>query len=102
MIASRPSNDTSLLELRMVALDLDPYELGRAEAALVGHLQRRCMQCESWRRCQSDLAGEAAGSDARDCRQWLEYCPNAPTLEMLHALQDSRKVVVSYSFPYLW
>lgn len=32
---SRGKNDTSLLERRMTALDLDPYELGHAEAALV-------------------------------------------------------------------
>lgn len=97
----RGAKDVSLLARRMTALGLDPYELGLAESALVGHLQRRCMLCESWPRCLHDLTREDAGAAGQDCRKWVEYCPNVSTLEMLRALQDCTKVAPRYSFPYL-
>jgi hypothetical protein len=97
----RGPNEANLLARRMAALDLDPYELAIGEPALVGHLQRRCMLCESWPRCLQDLARNPIGSAWRDRQEWLEYCPNASTLEMLSALQSCTKTTPKYSFPYL-
>jgi hypothetical protein len=95
------SNDVRLLERRMIAIDLDPYELGQAEGALFRHLQRRCMSCTSPGRCRHDLVHEAAGRMGPDRHMWLEYCPNAQTLEMLSALRDCTDVPRKYSLPYL-
>ena len=91
----------SLLKRRMVAFDLDPYELGQVEAALVRELQRRCMQCTSWRRCRCDLVREAVGRIGPDRHKWLKYCANARTLEMLSTVRDSAKHVPKYLLPYL-
>lgn len=95
------SNDVRLLERRMIALNLDPYDLGQTEAALVRHLQQRCMSCTSPGRCRHDLLREAAGRIGPDRHMWLDYCPNAQTLEMLSALRDCTDVPRKYSFPYL-
>jgi hypothetical protein len=95
------SNDVRLLERRMIALNLDPYELGQAEGALFRHLQRRCMSCTSSRRCRHDLVREAAGRIGSDRHIWLEYCPNAQTLELLSALRDCTDVPQKYSLPYI-
>jgi hypothetical protein len=98
---TRDPNDVSLLVRRMAALDLDSYELAIVEAALVHHLQRRCRSCEAWRRCLQDLAGDRADVTRHDCKDWMEYCPNASALSMLSELQSRTKIAPRYSFPYL-
>ena len=98
---TRTPNDATLLARRMAALDLDSYELAITEAALVHHLQRRCVSCEAWRRCLQDLTHDRAGLDWQECQDWMDYCPNASALEMLSALQKRTKIAPRYLFPYL-
>jgi hypothetical protein len=83
----------------MAALDLDAYELAITEAALVRHLQSRCLSCEAWRRCLQDLSSDRVGSAWRD--RCMNYCPNAAVLKMLTALQSRPKVTPASTFPYL-
>jgi len=47
----RIQSDANQLARRMVALDLDPYELTLSDPALVRHPQRQCSQCESRKGC---------------------------------------------------
>jgi len=92
---SRSPDEANLLGRRMVAVDLDPYELSLSEPALSRHLQRRCALCESRERCARDLAREAADP------AWQEYCPNAATLNALRALHNHSRAVPKFVFPYL-
>ena len=96
----RSRNDANLLARRMVALDLDPYELTLSDP-LVHHLQRQCTLCKSREGCLLDLAHECKGAAWRDRRKWREYCPNASALDILIVLQSRSKTAPRYSFPYL-
>ena len=50
-----------LLRRRMLALELDPYEMALSDPALLRHLQRCCGLCESREDCASDLVRASAG-----------------------------------------
>ena len=50
-----------LLRRRMLALDLDPYEMALSDPALFRHLRRRCALCQSREDCALDLARASAG-----------------------------------------
>jgi len=95
----RSQSDANQLARRMVALDLDPYELTLSDPALVRHLQRQCAQCESRERCVRDLAHDYRDAARRDRRNWREYCPTA--LDMLVVLQSRSKTAPKVSFPRL-
>jgi hypothetical protein len=92
-------NHGLLLERRMRALDLDPYELRHTEPALFNHLQQCCRSCTSCVRCRNDLAREAVGRIGRDRHNWLQYCPNGQPLEMLSAVQGRAKQLPKSLFP---
>jgi hypothetical protein len=94
-------NEATLLARRMVALDLDSYELSLSDPALVRHLQRQCTLCKSRESCLRDLASDCRGAARRNRREWREYCPNASALGMLTALQSRLQNIPKYSFPYL-
>jgi hypothetical protein len=98
---TRAPDDASLLACRMAALDLDSYELALTEAALVHHLQSRCLACEDWRRCLQELSRDHGSLAGRDRQDWMNYCPNASALKMLSALQNRTKVAPANTFPYL-
>ena len=98
---TRGPNEANLLPRRMASLDLDPYELAVGEAALFHHLQSRCMLCEAWLRCRQDLTSDSVGSARQDRQEWLDYCPNASTLETLRVLHSCTKIAPRYLFPYL-
>ena len=98
---TRAPNDATLLACRMAALDLDSYELAITEAALVHHLQSRCLSCEAWRCCLQDLTRDRVSSAWRDRQDWTNYCPNASALKMLSALQNRTKNASPNTFPYL-
>jgi len=66
-----------ILVRRMLALDLDPDAVIRAEPRLVRELAARCAGCASRDRCTGDLG--RASSD----RAWRGYCPVAVLLEAL-------------------
>ena len=100
-LVTRSRNSANLLAQRMVALDLDSYELTLSDPALARHLQRQCTLCESRKRCLQDLAHDHRRAAWRDRRQWREYCPNASALNMLMVLQSRSKTTPKYSFPYL-
>ena len=98
---TRDPNDVSLLARRMAALDLDSYELAITEAALIHHLQSRCLSCEAWRCCLQDLTRDRVSTAWRDRQDWTNYCPNASALKMLSALQNGTKNASPNTFPYL-
>jgi hypothetical protein len=94
-------NEANLLACRMVAIDLDPYELTLSEPALTRHLQSRCMLCDSRGRCLQDFGCKAGDPAWHDREGWREYCPNASLLDMLSALKGCSKAAPKYSLPYL-
>jgi hypothetical protein len=84
----------------MIELDLDLYELSLSDAALLRHLQRRCLLCAKRTHCLEDIAHHSSGSSSRIRHEWLNYCPNSSPLEMLAALRRRALVTSKYSFPY--
>ena len=65
------------LLLRMQALHLDPHQVENAEPPTFQDLQRICSLCEHHKRCEKDIASDAAAP------AWESYCPNASTLKVL-------------------
>jgi transposase-like protein len=100
-VAAHGGDEADLLRRRMVALDLDPYELALSEPALIRHLQGRCALCESRGRCVLDLAHEGIDSAPQDRQDWRDYCPNATTLNMLGVLQSCSKIAPTRRLPHL-
>jgi hypothetical protein len=98
-LVMRGKNSGNLLARRMMAFDLDPYELSLSDPALVRHLQTRCTLCESRESCQQDLSDKRVAQ--RDRKEWREYCPNASALGMLMVSQRRLQNAPMYSFPYL-
>jgi hypothetical protein len=90
-----------LLRRRMLALDLDPYEMALSDPALLRHLQRCCALCESRKGCASDLARASTDRAWQGRDDWRDYCENALVLEMLMALQSRSKAAPKYQFPYI-
>jgi hypothetical protein len=93
--------DDDLLRRRMLALELDPYEMALSDPALLRHLQRCCSLCESREDCASDLARASTDRAWQGRDDWRDYCENALVLEMLMALQSRSKAAPKYQFPYL-
>jgi hypothetical protein len=90
-----------LLRRRMLALELDPYEMTLSDPALLRHLQRCCALCESREDCASDLARASAGQACQGRDDWRDYCENVLALEMLIALRSRSKAAPKYQFPYI-
>ena len=90
-----------LLRRHMLALDLDPYEIGLSDPALLRHLRRRCALCQSREDCASDLARASAGQAWQGRDNWRDYCENALALEMLIALRSRSKAAPKYQCPYI-
>src|SRR5262245_53092677 len=90
------SHSDDLMSLRMLALDLDPYEMTLSDPALFGHLRRRCALCQSREDCASDLARVSAGQVWQGQDEWRDYCENALALEMLIALRSRSKAAPKY------
>jgi hypothetical protein len=90
-----------LLRRLMLALDLDPYELALSDPALLRHLRRRCVLCQSREDCASDLARASAGQAWQGRDDWRDYCENALALEMLIALRSRSKAAPNYQFPHI-
>lgn len=95
---SRPDD---LLRSRMLALELDPYEMALSDPALLRHLQRCCALCESREDCASDLARASTDQGWRGRDDWRDYCENALALEMLIALRSRSKAAPKYQCPYI-
>jgi hypothetical protein len=90
-----------LLRRRMLALQLDPYEMALSDPALLRHLQRCCRLCESRKDCASDLVRSSAGQAWQGRDDWRDYCENALALEMLIALRSRSKAAPKYQCPYI-
>ena len=90
-----------LVRRRMLALELDPYEMALSDPALLRHLQRCCGLCESREDCASDLARASAGQAWPGRDDWRDYCENALALEMLIALRSRSKAASKYQCPYV-
>jgi hypothetical protein len=90
-----------LLRRRMLALELDPYEMALSDPALLRHLQRCCGLCESREDCASDLVRASAGQAWQGRDDWRDYCENALALEMLIALRSRSKAAPKYQCPYI-
>jgi hypothetical protein len=90
-----------LLRRRMLALELDPYEMTLSDPALLRHLQRCCALCESREDCASDLARASAGQACQGRDDWRDYCENVLALEMLIALRSRSKAAPKYQCPYI-
>jgi hypothetical protein len=88
-----------LLRRRMLALELDPYELTLSDPALLHYLQGRCAQCESPDACESGLAHTSTNQTWQDRDDWRDYCENASALEMLVALRSRSTAAPKYQFP---
>ncbi|HET7023409.1 MAG TPA: DUF6455 family protein [Xanthobacteraceae bacterium] len=80
-----------LLLRRMLAFDLDPYELASSDPALLRHLQRRCTECENRDECAMDLGRTSSNKWLRGQDDLPDYCENALALELLIALQNRPK-----------
>lgn len=65
----------------MVALDLDPAAVARAEPESYRDMQRLCSLCEAKGRCDHDLAAGTAEVN------YQQYCLNAATLQALKAIR---------------
>ena len=88
-----------LLQRRMLALDLDPYEIALSDPALLRHLQRCCGRCASREGCASDLARASAGRAWQGHDDWRDYCENVLALEMLIALRSRSKAAPKCQCP---
>jgi hypothetical protein len=87
------------LQRRMLALDLDPYEIALSDPALLRHLKRRCALCQSRKDCASDLARASTRQAWQGRDDWRDYCENALALEMLIALRSRSKAAPKYQCP---
>jgi len=83
-VARAPADAADQLQARLQALHLDQAALQRNEP-IIRDLERTCTVCGEKRRCERDLAQH------RDDPVWQSYCPNAPTLQALQALQEENK-----------
>jgi hypothetical protein len=84
--ASKGVKDNSdLLRRRMAALHLDPDDVDRPTARLMGIETGLCGRCESRDKCMRDLADEFGDPGWGD---WRNYCPNATTLSILSTLRE--------------
>jgi hypothetical protein len=98
-IAGNQGDD--LLRRRMLALELDPYEMALSDPALLRRLQRSCALCKSREDCASDLVCASAGQARQGRDDWRDYCENVLALEMLIALRSRSKPAPKYQCPYI-
>jgi hypothetical protein len=61
----------------IAAIGLDAAGVEQAEPQLFQTMQRKCVLCECYERCDTDLAQGASGSHFQD------YCPNSDILVTL-------------------
>ena len=66
-----------LMPQRLEAMGLDDKAVRAGEPAVHRDMERVCSQCESWRRCERDMA--AGDTATGQCT----YCGNAGTIEAL-------------------
>jgi hypothetical protein len=67
----------------MDALELEPSEVRRIEAAVFYDLAEACSRCQRKDQCERDLA---CISTSKIIQNWEEYCPNATILNAMREL----------------
>lgn len=82
---ARVEDSSDLLKRRMSALHLDPDELNRGQARIIGLKTGLCGHCEARGKCLRDLDDEFADPGWGD---WRNYCPNATALSILSTLRE--------------
>lgn len=80
-LAQHASGSADEMPRMMVALDLDPEAIARAEPEAYRDMQRLCSLCESKGRCDHDLAAGTAEVN------YQHYCLNAATLQAFKAIR---------------
>jgi hypothetical protein len=88
--------DASLLFRSMAVLQIDRNGLASADPLLFRELQGVCTLCRSKERCVRDFAQECDDAGRQD---WREYCPNAPTLNVLGAVQNCSRAAQHLKTP---
>jgi hypothetical protein len=76
-LARKGPDSADLLLKMLVALNVDPKSLEKADPQIMQDLQRLCTTCGVKKRCERELAHGTAGERFRD------FCPNAFTLDAL-------------------
>lgn len=83
--ADAAADSSDLLRRRMAALNLDPADVDRLAAPLMGIKTGLCARCEARGQCLRDLGDEFGDPGWGD---WRNYCPNATTLTMMSTLRS--------------
>lgn len=83
-LASKGPGAADLLKKMLVALNVDPKALNEIDQRVTRDLQRLCINCQTKRRCEHELA---AGTAAKNMH---EFCPNAVYLEALFKPSGAR------------
>jgi hypothetical protein len=76
-VADKGPRAADLLTKMLVALDLDPAVLAKADPATLRDMQRLCSACEQKGRCEREFAAGKAAAHFHD------FCPNAFTIDAL-------------------
>jgi hypothetical protein len=88
--------DGGLLFHCMDKLQIDRSELDRDDPLLFRELQGRCSLCRDRLTCAAALAHEF---DDAQWEEWRKYCPNAPTLDTIGAVQNCSRAAQSLKTP---
>ena len=76
-LSQKGPRSADLLKRMLIALDVDPNAIAKADPLVMRDLQRLCVTCANKARCAHELAsGSAAG-------HFHEFCPNAHTIDAL-------------------
>jgi hypothetical protein len=89
--------DASLLFRRMAVVRIDRDLLASDDPLLFRELQGLCTLCQSKERCVQDFAQECDDAGRQD---WHEYCPNAPTLNAVGAVQNCSRAARHLKTPH--
>ena len=77
MLVRRGSQGTNALPEMLTALGIYETAVWRAEPALLRDMERVCSACTQKRQCHQELADGTAATN------YVEYCGNADTIDML-------------------
>ena len=83
-LASKGPRSADLLQKMLVALDVDPKVIAKADPLVMHDLQRLCVSCADKKRCRHELEQGTAAAHFR------EFCPNAFTLDALFEEQHPK------------
>jgi hypothetical protein len=76
-LSEKGPRSAELLKRMLLALDVDPKAVARADPLVMRDLQRLCVTCDHKTRCAHELAQGSAAA------HFHEFCPNAHTIDAL-------------------